>query len=593
MIKKIFSLILLIVLLNSCSNTEQLDNADKKELSNITCENPYQIWNIDKSNLELKWVVVSDDTKSISSPIAWVISYLNCTSWKKVYPKTLIAKVNPDFNNPNISNLSIQKASLVSQKANIESLKQTTITNFDNQISDLKWQIDILKKNMDLTKKSWDLSRLDLEKQIETLEDTLTSLEKNLDLLNKSKLEALKSIETNKNSTYINIKNIVKDNLLKIDEIFWITKENKDLNDKYENYLSKKDSILLAEVKSDFRELDNLDITQMSDLEISDFLWKLIILDDKAKESVKKSIVNIYFSQTQIDSFYSIFLNYSKNITDLKNAWDSIENSKTSTITNFDTQISSLESQITTTKNNLENLKDNKLGTIDNWNEIQISNLESQLKTLNTNLDNLISNKKSQIINFDNQILQLNQSISSLNSNLSSRNIYAWISGVIKQKLSSKWNTIWPNVPICQIIPNAKSTKIKIYSPVELSIWDKLTFELKWELYEVFIENALVYKDAITQNFVYESNYLDRKYFKDWEIINLSFENNDSEKVIEKNIEWTKIIPVSYVKNKIDWNYIKILSWSLLIDKKVELWDINWNTVEIEKGIENIIQICK
>jgi hypothetical protein len=56
-----------------------------------------------------------------------------------------------------------------------------------------------------------------------------------------------------------------------------------------------------------------------------------------------------------------MFLNYTKSLTELKNSWDAIENSKTSTITNFDSQISSLESQLTANKNNLENLQTNKI----------------------------------------------------------------------------------------------------------------------------------------------------------------------------------------------------------------------------------------
>jgi hypothetical protein len=146
---------------------------------------------------------------------------------------------------------------------------------------------------------------------------------------------------------------------------------------------------------------------------------------------------------------------------------------------------------------------------------------------------------------------------------------------------------------LCQIIPNAKSTKIKIYSPIELKLWDKLNFKFKSKPYEITIENALIYKDVITQNYVYESNYLDRKYFKDWEIINLNFETS-SKSSISEDVEFKEIkVPVSYIKNKIDWNYIKILSWSFLIDRKVELWDINWNMIEINKGVEWVFEVCK
>jgi hypothetical protein len=41
--------------------------------------------------------------------MAGTVDYLNCKAGKKVYKNTLIAKVSPDFNNPNIVNISIQK----------------------------------------------------------------------------------------------------------------------------------------------------------------------------------------------------------------------------------------------------------------------------------------------------------------------------------------------------------------------------------------------------------------------------------------------------------------------------------------------------
>jgi len=621
MLKNISILVIMLLLLSSCNTETKKEITENNEKK--TCQNPYKIWNIDKTNLKLKWVVISDDTKNISSPIAGKITYINCNSWKKVYKKTLIAKISPDFNNPNIINLSIQKWSLVNQKSNLQAVKNSTISSFNTQISSVDKQIKnlweqkiILEKNIELTKKSSNLGQKDLKKQIESLninlsnlEKTLVNLKKNLELSKTWEKESIEKIEISKKALFTNIKSISKDNLLKIDEIFWITFDNKKLNDKYEDYLWKKDSVLLNKVKADFKKLNNIDISILSDDEISKFLWNLVSLDENVQKSVKESIVNIYFSQTQIDGFYKLFLTYWNNISEIKNNWDSLDNSKDSINTNYATaisnlenQISSIESQIKTTKTNIENLKTNKISTTKVSLDLQLSSIEAQLKTIDSSLDNLVSQKenllstkKTQILNLDNQILQINQNINSLNTNLSARNIYAKTNGVVKQKLSSKWNNIWAWMSVCQIIPNAKSTKIKIFSPVELKIWDKLIFELNEKSYEIKIENALIYKDAITQNYVYESNYLDRKYFKQWEIISLKFENNPhlaSPKGEEQNSKIIKI-PVSYVKNKIDWNFIKVLSWSLVIEKKVELWDINWNTIEVNSWIKGVNKICK
>jgi hypothetical protein len=210
-----------------------------------------------------------------------------------------------------------------------------------------------------------------------------------------------------------------------------------------------------------------------------------------------------------------------------------------------------------------------------------------------SNLANLKTTKENQILSLDNQILQIQQSIDSLNVNLSSRNIYANVSWKVKEKVSSTWNNIWVNNPICQIIPNNKSTKIRIYSPIELNINDKLIFEFNNKNYDILVENELIYKDPITQNYIYESNYLNDDYFKNWEIISLSFNEilkKDTEILdIKKDIK----IPISYIINKIGGNFIKIESNSWVLEKEVKLWNINWDFIEILSWLEDVNILCK
>ena len=592
---KIFILSLMLFTLVSCWESE---NNDDIAWTLNTCNSPYIIWNINKSELNLKWVIINDGLKTVSSPMTGVVNTINCDAWKEVFPNTLIAQVSPDFNNPNTVNFSIQKWSLVNQQINLESIKIATISSFDNQISNLKEQILITEKNIELTKSSSSLSKNDLEKQISSLENTLISLESNYELSKRAKIEALEKINISRVSLITSMKSLSWDNLLKIDEIFWITEDYRDLNDKYEDFLSVKDNSLGNEVKIEFIRLNNIfkNIDNISDAEISDFLWWLVSLDETARDAVKESIPSVHFPQTQIDSLYTLFLTYSNNLADVKNGWDSLDNSKSITITSFDTQLSSLQNQIDITKTSLDNLKTNKLEWIDVWLDLQLSNFDSGLKTLNSNLENLISTKDTQVLSLENQILQINQSIDSLNTNLSARNIYAGISWVIKQKMASTWNSIWMNTPLCQILPSTWSAKVKIYSPIELDMWDKLIFEFNDELYEIKIENVLVYKDQITQNYIYESNYLDQNFFKDWEILSLTFENLlDEEWIIEAIEDSNKIIkiPVSYVKNKINWNFLKVNSASWVVEVEVILWDINWSFIEIEKWLEGINEVCR
>ena len=609
--KKIPIFLILLLLLISCWSEEEEELSNKNVIQE-DCENSYKIWDVNKNTLKLKGIVISDDIKVISSPISWIVDFLKCESWKKVYTDTLIAKISPDFNNPNTINLSIQKWSLVNQKTNLIWVKNSTISSFDiqilsleNQIQSLNEQITLLKKNILLTNESSNLSKDDLEKQVISLENTISNLKISLELAKKWKIESLEKIDISREGLFTNITNISSDNLLKIDEIFWISEENKDLNNKYDNYLSAKNFILKTQVKNEFSRLNILinEIHNLSDKEISVFLWDIINLDKNTRDAIKESIINTNLTQSQIDSFYSLFLNYSNSLSEIKNNWDSLENSKLSIITNYDTQISSIQSQIDTSNISLENIETNKIGSTEVWLELQLSSLDSQLKTLNSNLDSLSSQKSNleetkitQVLNLENQILQLDQNISSINTSLSVRSIYANTLWTIKQKVSFEENSVWINSALCQIIPDNKSTKIKIYSPVELNIWDALVFDFKWELYEIIIENILTYKDPITDNYIYESNYLDQSYFKDWEILSLNFEKdntlNSEDDSLNVNNNIIKV-PVSYIKNKIDWNFVKIKSENWIKEIKIKIWDINWNYIEVEEWLKEISEICK
>ncbi len=691
MFKKILIFSFLFLLLNSCSQEKKV-NINKNTDNKITCKNSYKILEKNKTNLNLKWVIIESDQKNITSKISWNITYLNCVPWKKVYPKTLIVKISPDYNNPNIKNLKTQlidlktqKLNLLSQIANIKSNKISTSNSFDiqiksvdNNIESLKSQIEILKKNIENTKNTWKINssdldsqikslesqieilkenikntkntwkvnNLDLDSQIKSLQDSLVKLENSKKIIENSLKNELEKLETSKKNLLITIKNTIKDNLKIIDEVYWITKENKDLNDKFQDYLSAKNISYKREVEKKFFQLNQKinSFDKMSDLEISDYLKNIIYLDNLAWKWVNSSIDNVYFPQTKIDSFYNRFLSYSNNLANLKTNFDNFPESKKVLKTNFENQLNSIDNQIETSKNNLENLKKNKKSSIWINTNIQVLNMISQLKTMETNLENLkknkkssiwvntdiqiwnlnsqlkwlesnlqnlysnkknlIENKKTSLSSLDNQIIQLennitwlNSNIKIINTNLSPNLLYAEGTWVVKQKLASKWNIVWPNTPICQIIPSKKSQKIKIYSPIELNIWDKLTFEFKGNPYEIIIENALVYKDSATQNYVYESNYLDKNYFKSWEIVSLKFEESPISvspkgREAKQNDKIIKI-PVSYIKNRIEWNFVKVLSWSQVIEKKVELWDINWDYIEIKNWINWVNKICK
>jgi hypothetical protein len=76
--------------------------------------------------------------------------------------------------------------------------------------------------------------------------------------------------------------------------------------------LSAKNTRLLNIVKTEFFSVNNrfINIDNLTDLDISILLGDLVQLDVDARTAMKDSVANVYFPQTQIDSLYTLFLNY-------------------------------------------------------------------------------------------------------------------------------------------------------------------------------------------------------------------------------------------------------------------------------------------
>ncbi len=77
--KKIVVFIFVLILLWSCSEDKNI--SDKIIEKNEICENEFEIWKINKLDLNLKWVIVNDDLKTIWSPTPWIVNFLNCENW--------------------------------------------------------------------------------------------------------------------------------------------------------------------------------------------------------------------------------------------------------------------------------------------------------------------------------------------------------------------------------------------------------------------------------------------------------------------------------------------------------------------------------
>lgn len=549
--KKILLFALITLLLSSCNNPnveEEKVEYTKNELE----KKEFIVWTWIKTIKNLEWVILSNSEILVTSSLAWNITYLNCENWDTVNKWDLIAKISPDYNSASYKNLVSQKSNLIEQLANLKNIKNTTLNNFSIQISNLNSQklsledqLSSLKKNYDIASSQKWITWDDLQgKNIEKIESSISNL---------------------KDQIYNNIWSY----LLYIDELYWVTNENDDKNDSFENYLAAKDTWLKSQVENLFKTINKVDYKNLSNSELVVYLDDFNNLLVNAYKWVNKSVASTSLTTSSINSYYTSLLSYSNTILSLKSS------------------LSSLIKDLEITKNTYENQVlsiDSSISTIDS----QIINLENTITSVSNSILSIEDEKRIQVNNLDNQIISLEQNIDSINTNVSSINIYANESWIVSKKVVSIWNNIGLNSPICEIIPKWKNTlKLKLFLGDKLKWNQSIKVSKDWKELFTFSDMVLLPTiDINTQNYVYE-----RLLSKDhW--LNV----NDKVKVVietSTNIESNSFdngsyyIPLEYITPKLSGDYVKVKTMSWELDRRVTTWRINLPNIEILEWVSN------
>jgi len=586
---------------------EQVNN---KELQNkISCSKFFVVWSWEKQAYNLKAKVVASNIKNVVSPSAGIVSYLNCTPWQKVNSKTLIAKISPDWSDPNIKNVVSQKKYIQDQIKNTNSIINSTKLNYSQQLNslnsqkvNLENQIKILNENLDSLEKQKKYWVGDLQQQLKTLKDQLKDLK-----ISKSKLENSKQADISKLQLSIwnnkeSAKSLINNTLLDIDELFGITDTNKHKNDAFENYLSAKNTALKEEIKTDFIKL-NSQFEKLNEISNEDFINYIQKVDDlvqKVKQALKASINTRTFPQTQIDALYAKFTNYDNSLIQIKWSLDNLIKSLQTLTNTYDNQIISVQTNINSVQNSIENLEKNKLNSYLASIDVQINQTKSQLQANKTSLENILTSIKNlqnqeniSINQLKNQLVQLENSLSSLNIQLSPSSVYAKVEWKVKIKNTSKWNKVWPNTLLCQIIPDKSSLKLQVYWNLGNN-WDFGEVEFKdnsWKDCKLKIINKLPYKDPVTQNSIYETENNVNCSIQEWGIISVMYHKWKNE-----NIIWNQkiFIPLNFVVNKLTGQFVKkqFNSWDIQ-EIPVKLWNIDGTNVEILSWLKIGDRVCR
>lgn len=542
------------------------------------------------SNINLYAIVESDSTKNVISTRWWTITKLNCQAWKQVKAWDTIAIISPDTSDPNYQNLQVQKIFLQWQLDNLNSTLISTISNFDSQKKNYETQrannlnqIDILNQNFNNLKKQKELSSGDINIRIESAQEQLDNLKISYTLTEKNKTETLNKIDTNISNIKKQIKVTWTSNLNTIDQIFWITQENRTKNDAFENYLSAKDLSQKEEVQKDFynvsKKFDNFD--NMNNQEISSFLIDISNLLKISADAVNASISSSSFTETTISTYYSSFNSWASWFLTYKTNFDDLVNTYQTTQTSYDTQLTTINSNIQSAQKTLENLKNNTSSSSDisydssiNSLNLQIQSLEYANENIEENLVSLDKNKEIQVNQINNQILSMKQNIETLKINTSWETLYAWVNWTIKTKKVDENNKISSSTIVCQISTKDKwNYKLKIYSPDKLPLWTEFIYYKNWnELGTWAIEYEVPFKDQTTQNYIYENN-INNSNITEWDRIDIKLNIQRN----ENNI-W---IPLDFIAPKIDWYYVIKKTDNNYSTYKVEIWNMDSNSIQV------------
>lgn len=610
--KKIFVILVFVSLLflSSCSNEDEIIN--KKYYSTWSVFT----WVLDLSNTFV-WTVEWEEMVDLATKVWWRLTEVNFKQWDYVETWDIIARLDS-------SEAKVWYSSADSILASLYSMRESTISMFNEQIASMEAKVEQAR--------IWEKSLNDW------YDDTLIVSETSLDTA-KTQVETAKAnldhtklvLETKENHIYDNSKDaivqaiILDTNIINfVDILLWVTDENEDKNDAFQDYLWAENKTYLNDAVIKFNSTYNLflDFNNFYDLNIE---WKNpskeIILEwlfkwENLAEDLKVLLNLVYdVLDNSIENYnFSVELiwNYKNQISQF---WNNIEASLVTVsweyilwlkwsrqnLSDFEKsslmQIELLEKQVELAEKTYAQYEasyNSQIRSIENQSKIWTSQLEEALAWL----ESLKKQKEVKIKEIDAQISQASWERNSAWVMIDSWIIKSPISWIITYKNAELWQVVWAWIPIFKV-SSVEDLKLKIYVWEDLSknlvIWDEVIVELDWinEQINWKITNIFSSSDFVTKRVWVEISF-DNIWWKVkvWAYANVIFKNSNIENKVlisNKAIISKFMLPWVYVleNNKVIFKNIEIISqnesfsevnwlnvWEIIIlDWKENIWD--------------------
>lgn len=477
---KYFFLWLILIIIINYKTFISDSNTDSSKTNTITKVN-VSLWNLKKS-IEVVWNTQLVNEQSLKFNKAWTITKVNFKAWDEIKKWQTIAEIdNSDaYNSIDDATINLENA-----KLNLKQLydwpNESNILQSKNSIITAQNNLDITIKeleNLKETQKNW-LEKLleNIENSKKDLDSKKTSLElskKDLENLKNQQTNSLDNTKTNIYSTITNIEDNFKSNLVDIekiieesDYIMWVTAENKDKNDSFDNFLWAKDSSLKTQAKSSLQEsislygslkyeIDNYEYTGNKE-NILELLNSFLVIYNKLYNTTDL----IY--KTADSSIESVWSLSESDINSMKNSMSSYRNSSLS-------KISSINSNI----NTLKTLSDVDL--IAEWNTLSIKSKEESIKSSELAIEKQELDIKNSINDYNSTKQSYSLALKSKENDLESKKVSLEISKLNLEELLE-----WPTEEnIAKANNSIKQAQIKLQTSYESLDDYKLISPFDW-----------------------------------------------------------------------------------------------------------------
>jgi len=571
--KVLFTLLLSLILVSCSSDEEQNENTaswstwtwELKQDFLLDTKDINEFTNV--ADLVKSWKITSTQDIGVTSQVSGRVYAISKKEWEFVSKWDNLVSISD-----NIANYGL---TLESAENNLEKAK----LNYDSTEVKLNKAIEDIKRDISNSEIDNDLSTSSLE--LVKIENTIKKLALDYDNLKIWNLEQIQWFKNSFNRDLSNFSIFVEDVTDFSDELLWITQDNKDKNDDFEDYLGRKNTQQLNDTKELLKQLINYKELKLINVNF-DFEWTSnfnnnIIIISEWYEIIDSLLV-------ELDDVFDNSITSIWNLSNAELSWFKTQVSWYNTIFNgnnswFVWLKNGLNSFLETYKNWEESLL-KQIELLEQDKRIFIKSLDYKIDVTKATLEEALINKHLTLKNLNIVITDSRIWYKQALKQYNKLNIVAPISWIISNISVDIGQEINMGSPVVSIVNNSDNLVEIWFTKQELnfvSINDKAYINYAWDIFEWYIYSISQTADA---NLKYK-----------WKV-KIKDKVNLLGSIVSVTIPVkvpNKLIPVNVVKI---WSNnrgsINTLSWGLILIKDINLGTIYNDQIEIvEENLEN------